>query len=53
MKKIVIDCRYLGLSGIGRFLEGLLENFDFNQNEYILWGKEENVTKYKNCNDNS
>ena len=49
MKKIVIDCRYLGLSGIGRFLEGLLENFDFEKNEYILWGKEEYVTKYPNC----
>lgn len=49
MKKIVVDCRYLGLSGIGRYLEGLLDNFDFNKYEYILWGKKELVEKYKNC----
>lgn len=49
MKKVVIDCRYLGLSGIGRFLESLLDYLDFNKFEYILWGKKELVEKYPNC----
>ncbi len=49
MKKIVVDCRYLGFSGIGRYLECLLENFDFNKFEYILWGKKELIEKYTNC----
>ena len=49
MKKIVIDCRYLGLSGIGRFLEGILDNLDFKKFEYILWGKKELIEKYYNC----
>lgn len=49
MKKVVIDCRYLGMSGIGRFLESILEYLDFNKFEYTLWGKKENVMKYPGC----
>lgn len=49
MKKIAIDCRYLGMSGIGRFLEGILENLDLNKNQYTLIGKKEKIEKYKNC----
>ena len=48
MKKIAIDCRYLGMSGIGRFLEGILNNFDFNLFDITLIGKKEKITKYKN-----
>lgn len=46
MKKIVIDARYLGFSGIGRFLEGILDNLDFSKNEYYLLGKKEKIEKY-------
>lgn len=46
MKKIVIDARYLGMSGIGRFLEGILDNLDFSLNEYFLIGKKERIEKY-------
>ena len=49
MKKILIDCRYLGMSGIGRFLEGILENLNFKENKYTLIGKKEKIKKYKNC----
>ena len=44
--RIAIDCRYLGGSGIGRFLKGILDNLDFNKNEYYLIGKEKNIKKY-------
>ncbi len=46
MLKIGIDCRYLGMSGIGRFLEGILEHLDFTKNEYYLIGSEEKIKKY-------
>lgn len=42
--KIAIDCRYL-LSGIGRYLEGLLDNIDFDKDEYYLLGKKEALDK--------
>lgn len=50
MKRIVIDCRYLGMSGIGRVLEGYLLNLDFSSNEYFFLGsiaklKEYGITK--------
>ena len=48
MKKLVIDCRYLGMSGIGRFLEGILNNFDFRGFDTTLIGKENKISKYKN-----
>ena len=41
--KIAIDCRYLGGSGIGRFLKGILDNLDFNKNDYYLIGKEKDI----------
>ena len=45
--KIGIDCRYLGLSGIGRYLENLLEYLDYDKYDYVLFGKEEQLKKYK------
>ena len=48
--KIGVDCRYLGLSGIGRFLENILKHFDFSKNEYTLFGKKEKIENYKNAN---
>lgn len=48
MSKVVIDCRYLGMSGIGRFLENILENLDYEENSFTLLGKESQITKYKN-----
>ena len=44
--RIAIDCRYLGGSGIGRVLKGILDNLDFNKNEYYLIGKEKEIKKY-------
>ena len=37
--KIAIDCRYLGKSGIGRVLEGIIENIDYRENKFFLIGK--------------
>ena len=31
MKKIVIDCRYLGMSGVGRVLENVLLNLKYSK----------------------
>ncbi len=50
MSKVVIDCRYLTMSGIGRFLENILANLDFNKNKYTLLGKKELIEKYKGVN---
>ena len=44
--KIAIDCRYLGKSGIGRVCEGVLDNLDFQSNEYYLIGDPEKLKKY-------
>lgn len=46
MKKIAIDCRYFGKSGIGRVLEGILDNLDYGKNQYVLIGKKENLARY-------
>jgi glycosyltransferase involved in cell wall biosynthesis len=46
MKNIIIDCRYLSLSGIGRFLENLLVNLNVEKYKYTLLGKKELVEKY-------
>lgn len=46
---IVIDCRYLGMSGIGRVLEGILDNLPPDHNYYYL-GKKESILKYINTN---
>lgn len=46
--KIAIDCRYLGMSGIGRYLQGILEQLENdNKNEYLLIGDKEKLIKYK------
>ena len=44
--KIAIDCRYLGMSGIGRVLEGILDNLDYSLNEYYLIGKKNQLCKF-------
>lgn len=36
--KIAIDCRYYGKSGIGRVLEGILDNLDYDRNEFYFIG---------------
>ncbi len=47
MKKIVIDCRYLGMSGIGRVLEGYLQNISFSSEyEFYYWGNPNKLSKY-------
>ena len=46
MKKIVIDCRYLGMSGIGRVLEGFITNLPSNAEFYFL-GNKEKLSEYK------
>lgn len=45
--KIVIDCRYLGMSGIGRVLEGIIENLPQN-NDYFYLGNKNMILKYVN-----
>lgn len=47
--KIVIDCRYLGMSGIGRFLEGILENLP-PSNEYYFLGKKDKISALVSSN---
>ncbi len=44
--KIAIDCRYLGMSGIGRVCEGIIENLDYSQNTFYLIGKLSKLQKY-------
>ena len=34
--KIAIDARYIGKSGIGRVIEGILDNLPYEKNEYYL-----------------
>ena len=51
--KIAIDCRLIGQSGIGTFIENILNYMilDFT-NQYLLIGKEQALAKYsqqKNC----
>ncbi len=45
---IAIDCRYIGRSGIGRVLEGILDNINYNDHHYYLIGKKEFLNKYEN-----
>lgn len=45
--KIAIDCRYIGKSGIGRALEGILDNLDFTNDEFTLIGEPQKLKKYK------
>lgn len=49
MKKVIIDCRYLGMSGIGRFLEGILRFFDYDKFDTYLLGKKEKIEQYQKC----
>lgn len=44
--KIAIDCRYIGMSGIGRVCEGILDALDFTANSFYLIGKREKLQKY-------
>ncbi|MCR5786365.1 MAG: glycosyltransferase family 4 protein [Acholeplasmatales bacterium] len=48
--KIAIDCRYLGLSGIGRFLESILDSFDFSKHDFYLIGDLNKTKKYQGAN---
>lgn len=43
---IAIDCRYIGMSGIGRVCEGILDNLDYTKNKYFLIGKREKLAPY-------
>ncbi len=47
--KIAVDCRYLGHSEVGRMLEGILANFDYTKNQFVLIGKKEYIERYPNC----
>ncbi len=44
--RIAIDCRYIGMSGIGRVCEGLLGALDFSAHSFFLIGKGEKLKKY-------
>ncbi len=39
--KIAIDCRYIGMSGMGTVCRGLIEHLDYGENDYYLIGKKE------------
>ena len=45
--KIAVDCRYLGKSGIGRVLEGILDNLNYNEHKFYLVGDEKKLDKYE------
>ena len=45
--KIAIDARYIGKSGIGRVIEGILDNLPYDKNEYYLIGPKKLEEKYK------
>ncbi len=44
--KVLVDCRYLGLSGIGRVCEGIIDHLDYSKHEYFLLGNKEKLKKY-------
>lgn len=44
--KIAIDCRMYSSSGIGKYLEGLLDNLIVENDSYLLIGKSESLNKY-------
>lgn len=48
--KIAIDARYIGKSGIGRVIEGILDNLPYGKNEYYLIGSKKLEKKYPFCN---
>ncbi len=43
---LAIDCRYIGKSGIGRVLEGILDSIDYSLNHYYLVGDSKYISKY-------
>lgn len=45
--KIAFDCRYLGMSGIGRACKGMLDSLDYSADEYYLIGKREALKDYE------
>ena len=47
--RIAIDCRMLGKSGIGVFLENILNNLisTYNNHNYLLIGSQCQLDKYK------
>lgn len=47
--KIAMDCRYIGKSGIGRVCQGILDNLDYQENEYYLIGNPDKLKPYKNA----
>ena len=47
--KIAIDSRYVGKSGIGRVLSGILDNLDYSKNEYYLVGSKKLEEMYPNA----
>ena len=44
--KIVVDCRYLYNSGIGKYLEGILPFFILSNHEIILLGDKEKINDF-------
>lgn len=47
--KIAIDCRYLGMSGIGRVCRGILDNLDYSTDKYYLVGDRSKLSTYKDA----
>ncbi len=47
--KIAVDCRYIGKSGIGRVCEGILDAFDYSENDFFLIGKKALLEKYSHA----
>ena len=45
MATVAIDCRYLGSSGIGRHIEGILDYLDYEKDDFLLIGKKEVLDK--------
>lgn len=44
---IAIDCRYIGMSGIGRVCEGIIDVLDYSAHNYYLIGNADRLKKYK------
>lgn len=47
--KIAIDCRYLGKSGIGRVLEGILDHLDYAAHTFYLVGDRSKLLAYRDA----
>lgn len=46
---IAVDCRYLGMSGIGRALEGIINHLDYTRHKIYLIGNESRLEKYSDA----